>query len=69
MGNYSVHFKDLPCRVKAFTFKHEDGYSIIINARLSYEQQRKAFFHELHHIDNGDFDSGGTVAKIENCAS
>lgn len=36
--------------------ENEDGsYTIILNSRLSYEQNVKSFKHELRHICNNDF--------------
>ena len=53
----SVFLYPLPCRVKALTTKNEDGtYTILLNSRLNYEQQRKSYLHELLHLKNNDFD-------------
>ena len=36
----------------------KDGfYNIYINSQLSFEEQKKALRHELHHIDREDFDN------------
>lgn len=54
---YRVFLKNLPCTIKAFTVKNnDDSYTIIVNARLNYEQQNSSFKHELHHIVNCDFE-------------
>lgn len=34
----------------------DDSYTIFINPKLSYEQQRKVFEHELRHIIEKDFE-------------
>lgn len=34
----------------------DGSYSIFINAKLSYEMQRKVYLHELNHIKNSDFE-------------
>lgn len=53
-----VKYLDLPCRVKATSTKNEDGsYTVIINSRLSYEQQLKGYIHEIIHIINNDFEN------------
>ena len=53
----NVHLLPLPCRIKAVSTKNEDdSYTIILNSRLSHEQQIKSYKHELKHIKNGDFD-------------
>lgn len=44
---------------------NEDGsYTILINARLSYEGQLKAYEHAMEHIRNNDFEKDN-VQKIE----
>lgn len=53
----NVVYLDMPCRVKGFILKNDDGYYvIIINARLNFEQQMNVYNHELQHIANNDFD-------------
>ena len=44
---------------------HDGFYNIYINARLSYEQQKKAIAHEMEHIARGDFFSDGTLEEVE----
>ena len=55
-----VVLQDLPSSVRGFTVLGSDYEPIIIiNARLSYEQQRKTYKHELKHILNGEnYDDG-----------
>lgn len=55
MSETRVILMDLPPSVRGFTCLGED-YSpvIILNARLSLEQQRKTYRHELRHIVRGD---------------
>lgn len=51
-----VHFFNLPARISEQVVCNEDGsYTIIINARLSYEQQMEAYKHAITHIMNDDF--------------
>lgn len=53
----SVRFLQMPYRVKGFVKKNaDDSYTIILNSRLSYEQNVKTYKHEIAHITNGDFD-------------
>ena len=57
---------DLPCGVKAVTVPNADGtYTIIINAKHSFETQRKSYLHEIRKIKKNDFDKYD-VGKIEN---
>lgn len=51
-----TYFVNLPCSIGAFTVACEDCYSIIVNARSSYDRQQESIQHELEHIRNGDFD-------------
>lgn len=52
-----VYFMDLPYRIKGFVSQNSDGtYTIILNSRLSKEQNFKTCLHELNHIKNKDFE-------------
>ena len=47
--------KDLPVSVQGFCFHDDDGQPVVVlNARLSVERRRKAYRHEVEHIENGD---------------
>lgn len=55
----------LPYNIKGLTTKNEDeSYTIFLNSRLSYEQLKKTYSHELQHIYNDDF-SKENVSIIE----
>ena len=45
----------------------DGGYTILIDARLSYEQRLRKYEHELKHIESGafDIDNVRTVQEIE----
>ena len=61
----NVRCLSLPCKIKAFSSKNEDGsYTIILNKRLSYEQNMDSFLHELTHIAKGDHDKQ-SVGEVE----
>ena len=46
---------DLPTSVRGFVFQGDDGEPVIVvNSRLTREQNRLTFDHEKKHIDNGD---------------
>ena len=56
----------LPFGIKGFTIPSPDGcFNIYINNRLSYEEQKVTYDHEVDHIMNGDFDKDlpGSVLK------
>lgn len=67
MDNYMVIYKNLPEKVNAFTMYHagDDYYTIVLNARQSFETLQKAFKHEMFHIQNKDFHSLESVDVIE----
>ena len=53
----SVHFVDFPTKARGmFTANADGSYTILLNSRLSFEQQRKTFRHEMWHIQNHDFE-------------
>lgn len=57
---------DLPYKVRAVTVKDAEGdYNIYLNARLSGDQQTKAFRHEVEHIRLGHFYSEKPVSVKE----
>ena len=61
-----VRLIKLPLTVKGVTVPDEEGnYNIYINEGLSYEEQQKVFRHEMHHIDNKDFESHEPVSVLE----
>ena len=49
---------DLPTSIRGLTKQNPDGsYTILINARMNDETQRKAYAHEVRHIEFEDFNS------------
>lgn len=58
-----IDFKGIPG--KELVTENEDGsYTILINARLSYEEQLKSYEHGMKHISSDDFRKND-VQKIE----
>lgn len=55
-----IVLKDLPVTIHGFTVLGSDYEPIIIlNSRMSREQQRKTYRHEINHIISGQiFDEG-----------
>lgn len=50
-----IILQDLPTSVRGFVFKDDDGEPVIVlNSRLSREQNRKTFRHEKKHIQNDE---------------
>lgn len=62
----NVILVDMPPRISAYTIRNIDfSYTIVLNARLSYEKQLDSYHHELNHIENGDCDRKGSADVIE----
>lgn len=65
MEGIFTYLVDLPCWMGGHCNCNPDGsYSIFINARLGYEEQRKAYLHEMEHIKDNDFEKTN-VSEIE----
>ena len=55
MTDVPVVLKDLPVKIHGFVCLGSDYEPIIIiNSRLSWEQQQKTYKHELQHIQRGE---------------
>ena len=47
--------QDLPTRIRGFvTFGSDGNPLIVINSRMTVEQQKRTYVHELNHIRRGD---------------
>ena len=56
---------DFPAPGREMVVSNEDGsYTILINAKLSHDEQMKAYQHALNHINNGDFEKSD-IQNIE----
>lgn len=65
LENIKTVLYDLPQGIKGYTL-HKDGfYTIVLNSKLSHEQNKKTYLHEMFHIENGDFDNTNSVGLIE----
>ena len=52
-----VVLRDLPPNIRGFVCLGSDyNPCIVINSRLTVEQQRRTFDHEMRHIINGEMD-------------
>lgn len=59
---YHTRLVDLPPTVRGFVSKDVDGEPIIfLNARLSREQNRITYNHEVEHIKKGDLDNSNYI--------
>lgn len=61
-----VTLHDLPTTIHGALSIDDDGTPCIhLNARLSIDAQRKAFAHEMKHLENNDFDNSRHISSIE----
>lgn len=57
---------DMPCNIKSYVVANADmSYTIVLNAALSYEQNRESYLHEYAHIINDDHAKRCPVDLIE----
>ena len=50
--------QDLPTSVRGFVFLGDDGEPVIVvNSRLTREQNRKTYRHERKHIENNELNN------------
>ena len=53
-----IRLADLPTSVRGFVYNDDDGeIYIVLNSRLSHEQNLSTYVHELKHISRGDLDN------------
>lgn len=53
--DYPVRLVDLPPAVRGFCYHDDDGQEyIVLNSRLTREQNQKTYLHEREHIRSGD---------------
>lgn len=66
-ADYFIRFVDFPvCSCGGAILLNEDGtYTILLNSRLSRQQNKDSLIHELNHIKNGDFYRDVPIKQIE----
>lgn len=55
----------LPHRLKGYVCETCGDYTVILNSRLSREQNKETYLHELEHIDCDDLRSLLSADEIE----
>ena len=66
MDDIFVNYIELPATVHSFvTMNCDSTYTIVLNSRLSHEQNLISYLHELSHIRNGDYDKTCSADIIE----
>lgn len=65
-GDYTVRMINLPGDIHGAVRLSDDGFAnIYINDQLSPDAKRKAFDHEVKHIENNDFYNDKDIRDIE----
>lgn len=67
MNNYHTVYADLPTSISAYCIreKESDYITIVLNARMNCETQKKAYMHEVDHIEHGDLEVEEGADKLE----
>lgn len=64
MAEVYVYIADLPDRVDEMVTPCIDGYTVYLNARLTYAGRVRAYHHAMRHIERNDFERTN-VQEIE----
>lgn len=66
MDNISTILQELPHTIKSYVVSNSDlSYTVVLNSRLSHEQNMISYAHEIAHIKNGDYDKKCDIDFIE----
>ena len=64
-----VIYMDMPVSVKGFVIKTfddgDDYYTVVLNPKYNWEQQRETYKHEIAHVRSGDLDADMSADAIE----
>lgn len=61
-----MNYIEMPATVRSFVIVNSDStYTIILNSKLSHEQNITSYWHEIDHIKNGDYDKKCSADLIE----
>lgn len=64
MDDIFVYIVDMPTTASEMIMPCSDGYTIYINAKLSYHDRVKAYLHALGHVEGNDWEKVN-VQEIE----
>ena len=65
-NDVKIYYADLPCSVRGFVKVFpDDFYGIVLNSRLSWEQNQKTLQHELDHISAHHLYTEVDIQEIE----
>lgn len=61
-----VKLIELPYTIRSYVVMNKDNsYTIVLNSKLSHEQNLISYQHEIEHIRNGDYEKKCSVDWIE----
>ena len=65
--DYIVRLVNMPPKIRSFVRESDDGCcaTIVINARLSHEDQVMRYKHEVDHISNNDLQKEEDANRVE----
>lgn len=64
--DFFVRYMELPPKIWAFVCPNDDStFSIYLDPRRSYSQQKCDLDHEIRHIFRDDFYNGKPICEIE----
>ena len=65
-ADFFVRLVPLPVGVNGLVSTSPDGtYNVFINSVLDRDRQIDAYFHEVSHIEEEDFDNGRDIREVE----
>ena len=64
MDNIYVYIVDLPPAVSEMVAPCSGGYTVYLNAKLSYQDRVNAYIHALEHVERNDWENAD-VQQIE----
>lgn len=64
MDDIFVYLVDLPPKVAEMITPCENGFTVYLNSRLSYQDRVKAYMHALKHVERNDWNKDN-VQMIE----
>lgn len=66
MNDINVLYANMPPTIRSYVVSNADmSYTIVLNGRLTREQNLISYKHELEHISNGDYDKKCGIDMIE----
>lgn len=66
MNDINVLYANMPPTIRSYVVSNADmSYTIVLNGRLTREQNLISYKHELEHISNGDYDKKCSIDIIE----